>query len=198
MLAAMSADKVEIHGYLDCPFAWRVRLVAAEKGVTADFLPCDVDEPDPRAAAHNPDEHSPLLYDGGFTLLESEVIMSYLDESRPGRSLLPREARPRAELRLLATRLRSLDVHNERSRPEARRRSTGALGVLEKALGGRTFLHGEEPGHVDFLIWPFLADLQVRRLIDASDTPAVSAYVTRLRTRTSFVATCTPWAASLV
>jgi glutathione S-transferase len=191
------AEPLEIHGYVDCPFAWRVRLVAAEKGIAADFLPCDIDDPDPRAAAHNPDEHSPLLYDAGFSLQESEVIMQYLDEGRPGRALLPKEARERAELRLLGARLKSIDVHNERSRPEARRRSTGALGTLEKALQGRGFLHGEQPGYVDLLIWPFLADLQVRRFIDGADTPGVAAYVQRVLARKSFQATRPPWAATL-
>jgi glutathione S-transferase len=193
-------ETLEIHGYVDCPFAWRVRLVAAEKGLAADFIPCDVDDPDPRATAHNPDEHSPLLYDRGFSLLESEVIMQYLDESSSTRALMPTEPRGRAELRLLGTRLRGIDVHNERSRPEARRRSTGALGLLDRALtlaGDAGFLHGDQPGHVDLLIWPFLADLQVRRFIDPSDTPRVSAYVKRMLARPSFHGTRPPWAASL-
>jgi glutathione S-transferase len=197
MSSAETSEVLEIHGYVSCPFAWRVRLVAAEKGIAADFIPCDVDDPDPRAAAHNPDEHSPLLYDRGFTLLESEVIMQYLDESARSRALMPAEPRARAELRLLGTRLRGIDVHNERSRPEARRRSTGPLGVLDRSLDDVGFLHGEHPGLTDFLIWPFLADLHLRRFIDATDNPRVTAYVTRMRARPSFQATRPPWAAAL-
>jgi glutathione S-transferase len=193
-----TGERVEIHGYVNCPFAWRVRLAAAEKGIAADFIPCDVDDPDPRAAAHNPDEHSPLLYDRGFSLLESEVIMQYLDESSATRPLMPESARTRAELRLLATRLRAIDVHMEHSRPEARRRSTGPLGLINGTLAeSQAYLHGPQPGHLDLLIWPFLADLHRRRLIDASDTPRVTAYVQRMVSHPSFRATRPPWAASL-
>src|SRR5687768_4565911 len=114
---------VEIHGYITCPFAWRVRLAAAEKGIAAEFLPADVETPDPRVAQHNPHEHSPLLFHDGLTLRESAVIIEYLDEAFAGPALMPREARSRAELRLLAADLKGLDVHNERARPEARKKS---------------------------------------------------------------------------
>jgi glutathione S-transferase len=199
MLAAMSArsdelEQVEIHGYVTCPFAWRVRLAAAEKGIAAAWIPSDVDAPDPRSAAHNPEEHSPLLWHQGFALLESEVIMTYVDEAAPGRPLMPAAARARAELRLLAIQLRSIDVHMERSRPEARKRSAPALAALDAALGERTFLHDEQPGYVDLLVWPFLADLYVRRLEDGSGRPRVAAYLARMWERPSFLATRPPWA----
>jgi glutathione S-transferase len=187
-------DTIEIHGYVTCPFAWRVRLAAAEKGLAAAWIPSDVDAPDPRSARHNPEEHSPLLWHGGFSLVESEVIMAYLDEASPARPLMPADARARAELRLLAIRLRAIDVHMERSRPEARRRSAPALAVLGDALGEQPFLHGAEPGHVDLLIWPFLADLRVRQLADGSGRERIAAYIARVWQRPSFLATRPPWA----
>ncbi len=142
--------RVEIHGYLTCPFAWRVRLAAAEKDVPAEFLPCDVDAPDPRCQQHNPDEHSPLLYHDGLTLTESGIIVTYIDEAfaAAGPALMPEDARGRALLRLLAKQLEPLDVHLERARPEARKRSEGALKRLEADLLARAtpFLHGARPG----------------------------------------------------
>jgi glutathione S-transferase len=192
---------VEIHGYLTCPFAWRVRLVAAEKGVAAEFFPCDVDEPDARSKAHNPDERSPLLWHAGFVVSESLIIAQYLDEGFPGRPLMPAGAGERATLRMAEVELRGLDVHNETARPEARRRSEAALVALEKRLAGRAtpslFLHGAEPGLVDCMVWPFLADIQLRRLLDLARHPQIDAYLDRARARPSFHATRTPWAATL-
>jgi glutathione S-transferase len=194
---------VEIHGYIGCPFAWRVRLAAAEKGVGADFVPCDVDDPDPRARAHNPDEHSPLLYHplaAPVVLTESLVIAQYLDEAFEGRSLMPSSAEKRARLRLTEIELRGLDVHNERARPEARRRSEAALAALEQRLSidpVAPFLHGVQPGLTDVMIWPFLADIQLRRLLDPTRHPRVDVYLDRARARPSFRATRTPWAATL-
>jgi glutathione S-transferase len=198
---------VEIHGYIGCPFAWRVRLAAAEKGVAAEFFPCDVDDPDPRVRAHNPDEHSPLLYHhvampgaAPVVLTESLVIAQYLDEAFEGRPLMPAAAQKRARLRLTEIELRALDVHNERARPEARRRSEGALAALEQRLcldPVAPFLHGAEPGLTDVMIWPFLADIQLRRLLDPARHPRVDVYLDRARGRPSFRATRTPWAATL-
>lgn len=193
-----AATTVEIHGYLTCPFVWRVRLAAAEKGVPAEFLPSDVDSPDPRVTAHNPDDHSPLLFHDGLTLRESTVILEYLEEAFTGPALLPGEARARAELRLLAADLGKLDVHHERARPEARKKSEGALAVLEQELGERTpFLHGPAPGFADVMIWPFLADLSLRKLIDTTRFARVEAYLDRARKRASFHDTRAPWAATL-
>jgi glutathione S-transferase len=196
-----TAAELEIHGYLTCPFAWRVRLAAAEKRVPADFLPCDIDHPDPRSRAHNPDEHSPLLYHAGLTLTESAVIIDYIDEAFAGSgpALMPPDARGRALLRLLAKQLEGLDVHTERARPEARRKSERALGRLESELHdrGTPFLHGAEPGRTDVMIWPFLADLHLRRLLDAASYPAATAYVDRARARPSFQTTRPPWASGL-
>jgi glutathione S-transferase len=188
-------NAVEIHGYLACPFAWRVRLAAAEKGVEADWIPCDVDDPDPRAARHNPHENSPLLYDAGFSLLESEIIMLYLDEQFPGPALLAGDAQARARLRLTARKLAGLDVHTEPSRPQARRQSEAAQQTLEAALESGPYLHGDEPGLVDLLTWPFLAHLGVRRLLTGE---RAHAYLARAAARPSFRTTAPPWAASLV
>jgi glutathione S-transferase len=189
------AASVEIHGYVTCPFAWRVRLAAAEKGVAADWIPCDVDEPDPRALAHNPDEHSPLLWSDGFSLLESQVIVHYLDEAFEGPPLMPEGARARAELRLTAAQLASLDAHTEPSRPVARRKTEPALRLLEAALEGRPFLHGLAPGVADALCLPFVADLGVRGLLSA--VPRAAEYLARAAARSAFRATRPPWARNL-
>jgi glutathione S-transferase len=185
---------VEVHGYRACPFAWRVRLAAAEKQVQADWLPCDVDDPDPRIVEHNPQEHSPLLYHAGFSLLESEIIMLYLDEQFAGPSLFSGDPQARARLRLLATKLSRLDVHTEPSRPHARRLSESAQQTLEAALQAGPYLHGSAPGLVDLLAWPFVANLGVRRLLEGE---RARSYLARAAARPSFRETAPPWAESL-
>jgi len=206
---------VEIHGYVACAFAWRVRWAAAEKGIPFVWIPCDVPAPDRRAAVHNPHEHSPLLFHDGLTLLESDVIMTYFDEAPEfdGPRLLPDEPRARAKLRWLGARLRALDVHTEPSRPEARRKTSPALDTLEAALqksalgedhflapvspagaAERPFLHGPRPGFIDFLIAPFLVHSAARGFVEPSTWPAVTAYLRHLAERPSYPRTRPPWA----
>lgn len=191
------AGGVEVHGYVNCPFAWRVRLAAAELGLPFEWLPVDVEAPDARVAEHNPDEHSPLLWEPGFSLLESEIIVQYLDEKFAGGKLWPKDAQERAELRFVSTRLRGLDVHTEPSRAEARRRSGPALDLVEAVLSSSgDYLHGEQPGAVDVTWWPFLANIAGRGLL--GDTrPAVSAYLKRVVRRPSFSGPRPEWAAAL-
>jgi len=217
--ATKSDAAIEIHGYVGCAFAWRVRLVAAEKGLAFDWFPCDVADPAPRALAHNPHEHSPLLYHqgfahGGFSLLESEVIGAYLDETCEGRPLWPSDPQERALLRMLLKKLEAVDVHTEPSRPDARRKTEPALALLESVLsrgelgegrllpqvteGGhrnhqRDYVHGADAGFVDFMIWPFLFHSAARGFIGASH-PAVAAYLARVSRRPSYLLTRTPWA----
>ena len=214
MPSARDRSGLEIHGYVGCVFAWRVRLAAVEKGVPYDWIPCDVAEPDPRAHARNPHEHSPLLYHAGLSLLESEVQMAYIDEVFEGRPLAPETPEARAILRLLGLELRGVDVHGEPSRPVARRKLGPVLALLESVLttgdlgegrrlsvrseddGPRDFLHGALPGMVDFLVWPFLFHSAGRGLIDSKSVPAVTAYLARAAHRPSFAATRPPWAAA--
>ncbi len=126
-------------------------------------------------------------------------MMQYLDEVFPGRPLMPPDGKGRAQLRLVATRLRSLDVHTEPAKPEARRRSEPALRTLEVLLqDGRAYLHGADPGHVDALIWPFLANIKVRGLLREPALPNVAAYMNRVAARPSFATTAPPWAQELI
>src|ERR1700694_4633085 len=96
---------LEIHGKRGCPFAWRVRLAAREKGASFEWVPFDVPSPDARALHHNPERRSPFLWDAGFTLVESIVIAEYIEESCDGTALLPAGPKERAQARLLLTTL---------------------------------------------------------------------------------------------
>ena len=72
--------QIELHGKVACPYAWRTRLAAFEKGVSFDYIAFDAPTPDPRAAQHNPEQRSPLLVHGEFRLTESGVIAQYIEE----------------------------------------------------------------------------------------------------------------------
>jgi glutathione S-transferase len=186
---------VEIHGKRECPFAWRVRLVAREKGLPFEWVPFDVTSPDPRAIRHNPERRSPFLWDAGFTLPESVVIAQYLDESAGGRPLLPAEPRDRAQARLLlATLIPKLEVapsHAE-DRDAALRQAREGHAALDAALSdGRAWLGGELPLLPDLMIWPFLG-LQEREGVGiAPEFSRASTYWHRARNHPSLTA-CRP------
>lgn len=86
------------------PFAWKVWLVLEHKGIayTATRLSFDKDETKtPEFLKINPRGRVPAVVDDGFALYESNAICEYLEETRPEKPLLPKDAKGRAVVRRL-------------------------------------------------------------------------------------------------
>ncbi len=90
-----------------CPYCARIRIVLAEKEIAYDTVEIDLRDRPAWIYELNPSGKVPVL-DDGFILPESEVIMEYLEERYPERSLLPADVRDRAEARLLVHRFDEL------------------------------------------------------------------------------------------
>lgn len=185
------ATAIEIHGFKGCPFAWRVRLTATLKGAPFEWLPCDAEPADPRCATHNPDRRSPLLYDDGFTLTESGVILAYLDESRKGPHLQASDPKARALARLAIAELASLMLRIPMQPPQTREKVNEGLGALDRHLAdGRPFLDGDEPGLADVHVWTALATLEPNGIPITG--AASAAYWRRSRAHPAFVGVAKP------
>jgi glutathione S-transferase len=142
---------LEIHGLRECPFAWRARVAAREKGVPFVWIAYDAEPRDPRADSHNQDRKSPKLYDGGFELIESLAIMQFIDEACDGPPLAPADPRERALMRARFSLAHKLEMH-----PPEEAKIRKAYAALEAALRGKEWLGGQKPDLSDMAIWPFL------------------------------------------
>jgi glutathione S-transferase len=79
----------------------RVLLVATHLDVPLERVVVDLAKGEQREAPYlsrNPNGRVPLLDDDGFLLWESRAIMQYLAEKTPGQTLLPTDARGRADV----------------------------------------------------------------------------------------------------
>jgi glutathione S-transferase len=79
----------------------RALLVAAHLDVPLERVVVDLTAGEQRGAPHlrrNPNGRVPVLDDGGYLLWESRAIMQYLAEKTPGQTLLPTDARGRADV----------------------------------------------------------------------------------------------------
>ncbi len=108
------------------PFAARVRMALAYKGIDWD----DVSPPgglkSPEYLAINPAGRIPVLeLESGYLLPESEVIVEYLEDIHPNPSLRPKDMERRARARVLA---RIADFHVV----EPMRPLFGQLGAKDK------------------------------------------------------------------
>jgi glutathione S-transferase len=79
----------------------RVLLVATHLDVPLERVVIDLPGGEQRGAPHlrrNPNGRVPVLEDDGLVLWESRAIMQYLADTTPGQTLLPTDARGRADV----------------------------------------------------------------------------------------------------
>ncbi|KTC38024.1 stringent starvation protein A [Pseudomonas putida] len=86
-------------------YSHRVRIVLAEKGVSAEIINVEGGRLPPRLIEVNPYGSTPTLVDRDLALFESTVVMEYLDERYPHPPLLPVYPVARANSRLLIHRI---------------------------------------------------------------------------------------------
>lgn len=152
-----------------CPFAHRVRITLAEKGITASRVDIDLRNPPANFIAIAPRRSVPLLRLGDSVLPESTVIAEYLNDAYPEPALLPRDAweRARARLwirfadeRLYAHTWTLLYATDEEERRQSRERIYADLRHLEtvalaKATPERPYFLGARFTLVDATFYPW-------------------------------------------
>ena len=92
----------QLHQYPLCPFSRKIRFQCAEKGIAVELVR---EYPWERRDAFlliNPAGQTPVLQDGGITLIDSTAIAEYLEETVERTPLLGSGAAERAEVRRVA------------------------------------------------------------------------------------------------
>jgi glutathione S-transferase len=184
----------------------RPRWMLEEIGTPYELVRLNLQAGDQKKPAYlkiNPNGAVPTLVDGDVTLFESGAICEYLADRFPEKRLAPPVGTPARgyhyqwihfAMSTLEPPLITIFLHTV-SKPEneripqlvgpAREQLRAALGVLEHALAGRTFLVGDELGTADVMVGSTLAWAQMLGLIDAS-TPGLAAYMGRSMGRPAF------------
>jgi glutathione S-transferase len=174
-----------------CPYAARVRIVLAEKGVEVDVVEIDLSDRPDWLYEKNPAGRVPVVEEDGRPLPESAVIMEFLEERYPEPPLLPPDPADRAFVRLLIFR------HDELTDPyyALRRGDEGAaerldlaLAVLDAALAERAFLGGAEFGLADIAYVPWILRARDMLGVDLSRFTSLSDWLARLEQRPSVAA----------
>ena len=172
-----------------CPYAARVRIVLAEKGLAYEAVEIDLDDRPAWLYDKNPAGRVPVYEeDDGLVLPESYVIMEYLEERYPEPALWPVDAAERALGRLWLERFddRLGDAYYAVRRGEPQDVLDAKLADLEDALDAQPYLSGREYGLADAGYVPWIL-----RAIDRFDVelgPAAADWLERLSARPAIAA----------
>jgi glutathione S-transferase len=93
-------SRIQLFSNALCPYAQRVRLALAEKGLEVAEIEIDPRDKPAEFLALSPAGKCPILVHDGISLWESAVINEYLEDRFPEHPLLPRAAAQRALARI--------------------------------------------------------------------------------------------------
>ncbi|HYQ37353.1 MAG TPA: glutathione S-transferase N-terminal domain-containing protein [Pseudomonas sp.] len=179
-------------------YSHRVRIVLAEKAVSAEIIDVPRGQCPPQLAEVNPYGSLPTLVDRDLALYEPTVVMEYLDERYPHPPLLPAYPLARANTRLLMHRIqrdwcslvdRVLDVRTpESGRVQARKELRESLTGVAVLFADRPFFLSDEFGMVDCCLLPILWRLPLLGIELPRQAKPLLDYMERLFARNSFQA----------
>jgi maleylacetoacetate isomerase len=188
---------MKLFGFFRSSAAFRVRIALNLKGLAYEDAFIHLRRGDQRQPGYlgvNPQGLVPALEIDGETLIQSQVIVEYLDETHPEPPLLPPDAAGRARVRALAA-IVACDIHpinnlrvlrylmrdlgHDQAAIETWYNHWIASGftALESLLAGdpRTgrYCHGDRPGLADVALAPQVVNSE-RYQLDLSPYPTVA------------------------
>ncbi|GMP66293.1 hypothetical protein CsSME_00026708 [Camellia sinensis var. sinensis] len=159
------ADEAILLDFWVSPFATRVKIALAEKGVEYGFREEDQSNKSPLLLKMNPvHKQVPVLIHNGKPVCESPIIVQYIDEVWNHKSpLLPCDPHQRAQARFWADfvdkKICSVSKLMWSSTGEAQETAKndliGCLKLLEGELGDKPYFGGDTFGFVDVALIPF-------------------------------------------
>jgi glutathione S-transferase len=187
-------------------FSRRVLIALIEKNIAHELVALDMAARKHKEDAYlklNPYGRVPTLEEDGFVLYESTAILDYLEATHPSPALVPSDPRGRAVVDMhmklcdvQMTRPWATIIFPKRFLPKERWNQTAMadakaeiekhLAIVERQLGARKFLVGEQFTLADLCYVPFLEFLP---LAEIEPPPAVAAWSKRLLERPSALKT---------
>ncbi|CAH2217185.1 pyrimidodiazepine synthase-like [Pararge aegeria] len=174
-----NTGKLRLFAMRFCPYAERSVLVFNAKKLEYDLVFINLDHKPEWIFNFSPKGTVPALeYEQGKGIFDSNIINVYLDEKYPEVPLQASDPLRRAQDKLLVEQFASAQsaYYTAAFNPQAVEPSTlenyqKGLELLQKELEtrGTKFLHGDEPGLIDYTLWPFLERFEALPLLGKAE-----------------------------
>jgi stringent starvation protein A len=177
-------------------YSHRVRIVLAEKAITADILHTDLHNPPQHLMELNPYSLVPTLIDRDLVLYHPDIIMEYLDERFPHPPLLPVYPIARAKCRLMMHRIEQdwfahickIEKGSKQESESAAKELQEQLVTLAPLFAEMPFFLSEDYSLVDCSIAPMLWRLPKYGIELPKSAKQITEYAKRMFNRPAFQA----------
>ncbi|KAK8488827.1 hypothetical protein V6N13_000927 [Hibiscus sabdariffa] len=160
------ADEVKLFGMWASPYSRRVQLALKLKGIPYEYIEEDLSNKSSLLLKYNPvHQKIPVLVHNGKSILESLVILEYIDETwRNNPVLLPQDPYERSMARFWAKFIdekilitaRKVSFTTGKEQEQAIEELTEQLKLLENELKEKPYFAGEAIGYLDIVVANFL------------------------------------------
>ncbi|XP_010278876.1 PREDICTED: probable glutathione S-transferase [Nelumbo nucifera] len=157
----MGSPELKLFGAWFSPFSFRVKLALKLKGIQYEYAEEDLQNKSPELLKYSPvHKKIPVLVHDGKPIVESLIILEYIDETWKQNPLLPEDPYERAMVRFWVTFAeekfiealrRALFSEGTKQEKEVKQIAE-ALEILERELKGKKFFGGETIGFLDIAL----------------------------------------------
>uniref|UniRef100_A0ACD5VMV1 Uncharacterized protein n=1 Tax=Avena sativa TaxID=4498 RepID=A0ACD5VMV1_AVESA len=193
-------DDLKLLGTWPSPFAIRVKVALALKGLSYEYAEEDLASKSELLLSSNPvHKKIPVLIHNGVPVCESNLIVEYLDEAFAGPAILPADPYERATARFWAAYVDEkvfaswatmlIRGKTEEEKSEGKKALFPALETMEGALAkcseGKGFFGGDSVGLVDLALGSQLSWLKAaevmsgEKFFSGDKTPLLAAWAAR-------------------
>jgi len=180
----------------ECIHCHRVRLVIAEKDISADIIDTDADALPAELLQVNPVGSLPTLIDRDLALYHANVVNDYLDERYPHPPFLPVDPVSRARTRLALHRIEmdwyslvpALSGSDAQQSSHAARQLGDSITASASVFAAMPFFLSEDYSILDATLAPLLWRLPQYGIVLSSAADPVNEYAMRIFNRAGFQA----------
>lgn len=195
-ISAARRPVMTLYSRADCAFSHRVRIVLAEKGIAADIVDVDVNNPPEDLIDINAYSSVPTLVDRDLVLYDSMIIMEYLDERFPHPPLMPVDPVSRARTRMMLYRIDKdwynligdLTGNDRDKADKARKMMQDDFTMLAPILSKKPYFMSDEFALIECSMAPILWRLPQFGVELPSQLKPLLRYAERIFSRPSFKA----------